>query len=193
MNQPWTAIASFVVSTFALLIAGFSLWISWRRDRREILANEPTAFAEVRLLPEHENWYEVVVTIENRSDVNIRLKQIEIIRPFRARGFRKWDVMVRTPTGNSAVPEVLDRDTASRKLSYNTRIRPAGSNASFAGMVKMGAGDTHSETLFVFGRPSRVFNTVAMRLTLSSDTAIERLKSIEIIRTLPQAAKTANA
>jgi hypothetical protein len=72
-------------------------------------------------------------------------------------------------------------------------VTAAGKPVPMMGLIKMGDGEYHHETLYVFSRRSIWSRMLSIRVSLRSKESIERHMVIEVARTLPQAAKIAAA
>src|ERR1700688_345124 len=186
-QQPWAAIGSLAISVLALIIAGMSLRISWRKDRREIEAMQTTGFATIEPVADQQNWYEVTIKIENRSDHGWRLTAIDIHWPLRVRGMRAREALAISPSGEYETISPLPMEKTLRKLHFDEVIRKAGTQPARSSYgLQIGTGDSHVETIFVFV-PRRSFwsRVLSMRVSLSSMLPVERPTFIDIKRTFP--------
>lgn len=191
-QSPLTALAPIIISVFALLVASLSMIISYLGYRRNVNAEEPTASATVEPLPGHKDWFKVLITIVNRRPHGYQLEAIIFKRPRSARALRYWGAHEQY-AGKSVMRAPLPKEDAKKILRMSVELTKAGIAAPTFHQIRMGQGEDHKETLFVFARRSILSRTLSMRVILRSIEPIERKTEIAIKRTLPHAANTVNA
>jgi hypothetical protein len=198
MDSEWTlatllqAIA-IGLSLFAVGISTFSLEISRRAFRRSVQAEDPLVFAEVRAIADQPGWYEVKVTLQSRSTYGWQADLIEFTLGTKALTWSDAHEKIPIVGEGYKLKRPLPSEQARRRLPVKFAVTAAGNPIRMSGLIKMGDGEHHHETLFVYSRPSIWLRTLSMRVNLHSKESIERHKVIPVRRTLPHAPTTATA
>jgi hypothetical protein len=78
LHAPAVAIS---ISTIALLISAFSLWLTWRRDRKAEEATHPLVELHIAPHPIEPSIHAMTIAITNRMDHHIYVQNISIHRP----------------------------------------------------------------------------------------------------------------
>lgn len=188
-GQQWTAIASLIISVFALLVAAGSALIAWLNYRRGVSAVAPTAFANVIAVQGQPGWYKVVIRIDNHSARRLIYQGTRFERP---RGIKVLDTedAFHRPNINTLV-NPLPIDKAVDIVTRAVAIKPSGNEVPIFHGMRMGPGHDHDETLFVLIRSSIWSRGLRMRVMLLSLEPVERRCDIVIKRTLPAHNSTA--
>ena len=174
-----------LASIWAAVAATASVVVAWLVYRRQGKADLPVI--EAKVTPREESWWEVTVTMTNRSDVVWRVTTVAVKKP---RGAKLLACRSVTDNrGNLALP--TDLDALGNAVPTILETAPAGSNGGR--FHAMGSSDRHSEP-FLLHIPSPIRSRMlSMRLSLASSEAAQRKRTIAIKRTLPAHASTAKA
>jgi hypothetical protein len=176
-----------VISIVALSLSGLSCWISLRALRRSEEAESPLLSAEVRAVAGQSDWYEVKLMLKSRSTYGWQADLIEFT--WGTKALTSNDAHEVASEGRR-LKSPLPSEQARRRLPIRFAVTAAGRPVPMRGMIKMGDGEHHHETLFVYSR-SILSRRLSMWVRLRSKESIERLSVIELRRMLPHAASTA--
>jgi hypothetical protein len=189
-----TVYAPIIISILALGVAGLSLLVSWRGHQRSVHAEEPNMSATLKAVPGQPNWFQVDITLTSRSSYGWRADTLTILRPRSGRVLTHTQALEEKKGGGPrGLKSPLPLEAAVRKLQLTFRVTRAGQDAPTFRGLRLGAGESHQETFFVFARRSSWSSTLSMRFNLLSIEPIERKSPVTIRRTLPQATNTAQA
>jgi hypothetical protein len=90
-----------LTSWAAIIIAGYSLWVTWRRDRRERAATEPLFHLHIKC-PANPDYATGELAIESRQEEPIIIEDLRIRRPRDARfienlASKTWKLSISIP------------------------------------------------------------------------------------------------
>jgi hypothetical protein len=188
MTTAFTTYAPIAIAVLALVVSGLSFWVSRMNYRRAVLAELPTATAELTTIGKP-GWYRVMITVTNRSGVGQRWTDVEIRKPRggllieeddklrRKNPERSWEISYVTP---------LPVESGKVRLPINVALKPFGEDATIVLNLKMSEGDAHSRPLLLFVPPSSRAKRISIRVNLHSREPVERHSLIDVRRTLPQ-------
>jgi len=177
--------APIVIATIALLISMLSLRISRQKHQREMLAERPTATAEITPTGQP-GWLEVSLRVINRSSVGQQWDDIRVVKPT---GCLLLEVneKLRTKdpitTWKKIFVNPLPVEQASARLKVGVRLKETGKEAPAMNGVRIGYGDNHFVSFLVFVPPSQRRKRLSIRVSLRSMEPVERSSLIDIKRT----------
>lgn len=181
--QTAASIVGAVAGITGMVTGALALYVSWRVYRRQVLADLPVVTADVT--PHSPNWWEVTVTVENRSRAEWQTEQMSVRRPFGAKIIHRYRAVVPDEAepwkpGALVLP---DPATMSKRVRPGIRVLPEGDGSSRP--VFMGTSDRHSVTFLLHASPSFWRGRrLSLRLSLSSNESIHRRSTKTITRQL---------
>ncbi len=178
------------ISVLALIISGMSLRISFRKDNREILAERPTATAEITG-SDLRGWHVVAVKVINRSSVGQRWTNIEVRRPRNARLIANDESLYIKEARTRRLIDPLPFERAGRKVPLDVRLEEFGTEAPAFNGIRMGEGDTCHRSFLLFVPPSMRPINLSIRVSLRSMEPVERSTFIDVRRTATDVTSTA--
>lgn len=179
------------ISTIAIIASAASLWLHWRRYRRDLREKEPEIICTETDIPELPGWTKLTVKMRNRASYSIKADHARVLWPPEARivGIGAARVPEKDPFNPSLKLRVPDKSF--RKMPLRLAVAHAGVTDRRQGAhLEIGTVDTHSTDLLVFSRRS---SSVWIRISFTAlDKSITvRTRIIKVTTVAPaQANKT---
>jgi hypothetical protein len=194
VGQSIAIYAPILIAALALLVSGLSMWLGVLNYRRAVMTERPVATASIRTTAQAD-WYLVTVKVDNRKSCGVRWDATTFRKPRGALAMHEREGRVVKSDVNA--PNVLQNplpiSKGRKSVASNASLAQVGKDAVRNFGIVFAIGSTHELPFLAFVPASRSSRKLSIRVTLFSIDAVERKIEIDIIRTLPQASKTAAA
>lgn len=164
------------ISVIALVVSAAGFFLAWRRDRRDSAGKMPIATARISRVRDRDNWFEVQVKLQNRSDHGWRSTEMRVLKPRGAKLMMHSDGY----GGESWNPEMLNPlpiARAAASLPIWNSVVGLSENATNH--------EKHHSYLSVFLFVPEAGRAVSLQMRLLSVEPVERRLDLTIKRTLP--------
>ncbi len=136
--------------------------------------------------------YRIEVGAKNWSVQNWAAIEMNVLRPRGSKIVSEFEARQSDGAGGVVInPQTIDWPARSNTCRMYLAVAPRGSSPKGHSALIMGQSDSAHETLLLLVPDSMRSRKLSMRLTLVSNDAVDRAKTITIKRTLPDAKNTA--